>query len=71
VAARHHTIRQILDRIDVRSFLVWAALQHREKALRALEPLPTGAGTAFLDDFLTGCFGNIDELLPPLDYRTS
>jgi geranylgeranyl diphosphate synthase type I len=63
VARYHHTIRQILDRIDVRAFLVWAALQQREKALQALGPVPTGTGTAFLNDFITGCFGNIDELL--------
>jgi geranylgeranyl diphosphate synthase type I len=63
IAAHHHAIRQILDRIDVRTFLIWAALQHREKALRALEPVPAGPGPAFLNDFITGCFGNIDELL--------
>jgi geranylgeranyl pyrophosphate synthase len=58
-----HTVREMLDRIDVRAFLLWAALQHREKALAALGSIPANAGTGFLEDFITGSFGNIDELL--------
>ena len=66
--ARHEgTVREILDRIDVRAFLVWAALQHREQALRALAALPavevSRAGVTFLEDFVTGSFGNIETLL--------
>lgn len=65
---RHqHTIREMLDRIDTRAFLLWAALQHRDKALAALDSIAANAGTQFLQDFITGSFGNIDELLQGSD----
>jgi geranylgeranyl diphosphate synthase, type I len=56
-------IKEILDAIDAKQYLVWAALQERTKALEALSPLESNEGKTALEAHFTGMFGDINELL--------
>jgi geranylgeranyl diphosphate synthase type I len=56
-------VKQILDDVDTRSFLVWAALKERDQALDALAALPKTRARDGLSAYLTGMFGDIDSLL--------
>ncbi|MES0491444.1 MAG: polyprenyl synthetase family protein [Leptospirales bacterium] len=56
-------IGEILDSIDTKQFLIWAALKEREAALEALEPCPDVEGKKALFAYITGMFGDIDKLL--------
>ena len=59
---RTDRIRELLDELDTRKFLVWAALKERERALSALSPCPDSAGQDALTSMITGLFGDVDEL---------
>lgn len=61
--SRAHRIRELLDELDARTFLVWAALKEREQALSALSPCPDSAGKEALTSIVTGLFGDLDEFL--------
>jgi geranylgeranyl pyrophosphate synthase len=54
-------VREILDYVDARSFLIWAALKEREQAIEAIGPCPNSEGKEALESFLTGMFGDIDQ----------
>lgn len=56
-------IKAILDKIDTKSFLIWAALKEREQALEAIKICPNSEGREILESYLNGMFGDIDELL--------
>ncbi|MCB9235288.1 MAG: polyprenyl synthetase family protein [Bacteroidia bacterium] len=56
-------IRQILDGIETRKFLVWSALQHRQQGLEALADAGDNEGTRYLTDFFNGFFADLDYLL--------
>lgn len=56
-------IKEILDIIDTRSFLIWGALKQREAALNAIKICPQTEGREFLESYVTGMFGDIDALL--------
>lgn len=62
-------IKQILDSIDTKSFLIWAALEQREEALAEISRCPNAEGREALESYITGMFGDIDDLL--LDERPS
>ncbi|HBL61891.1 MAG TPA: polyprenyl synthetase superfamily [Cyanobacteria bacterium UBA8803] len=56
-------IKEILDHIDTKSFLIWAALKEREQALKAINICPNTDGREVLESYITGMFGDIDLLL--------
>lgn len=56
-------IQKILDKIDTKSFLIWAALKEREQALKAISICPNFEGKSVLESYLTGMFGDLDLLL--------
>ena len=56
-------IKQILDKIDTKGFLIWAALKQREEALEAIKICPNAEGREALESYITGMFGDIDSLL--------
>ncbi|MDZ8079455.1 MAG: polyprenyl synthetase family protein [Nostoc sp. DedQUE01] len=60
VAANVERIKGILDAIDTRSFLIWAALKEREQALEAIKVCPNAEGKEILESYITGMFGDID-----------
>lgn len=62
-ASRADRIRELLDALDTRSFLVWAALKEREQAVSALRVCPDSSGKEALTSIITGLFGDVDELL--------
>ena len=63
IAAHGDQIKEILDRIDTREFLIWAALQERDQALEAISICPSAEGKEVLEAYITGMFGDIDLLL--------
>nr|WP_254449341.1 polyprenyl synthetase family protein [Anabaena sp. UHCC 0253] len=56
-------VKQILDNIDTKNFLIWAALKEREQALEAIKICPNSEGREVLESYITGMFGDIDLLL--------
>lgn len=64
VKGHEERIKDILDQIHTRDFMVWAALREREQALKYLEPCPGEAGVAALTAYVTSIFAHIEELLP-------
>ena len=63
IAERAERIKEILDNIDTKSFLIWAALKEREQALEAIKICPNSEGKEVLESYITGMFGDIDLLL--------
>ena len=63
MAAESERIREILDLIHTREFMIWAALQEREKALAALESCPGQQGVTALTAYITTIFTNIEDVL--------
>lgn len=63
IASRENRIKDILDQIDTRSFLIWAALKEREQAIAAIQICPNIEGRQALEAYITGMFGDIDTLL--------
>ncbi len=64
IAIYAERIKEILDHIDTKSFLIWAALKEREQALEAIKICPNTEGREILESYITGMFGDIDLLLP-------
>ena len=63
VAAHADRIKQILEHIDTKGFLIWAALKEREQALNSLTIIPNDVGREALEFYVTGMFGDVDALL--------
>lgn len=63
IAANSQKIKEILDKIDTKSFLIWAALKEREQALEAIKICPNTEGREVLESYITGMFGDIDVLM--------
>lgn len=63
IAAFAQRIKQILDSIDTKQFLLWAAIQQRDEALKALALCPNSDGRAALEAYITSMFGDLDALL--------
>lgn len=63
IATHADRIKEILDHIDTKSFLIWAALKEREQALEAIKICPNAEGREMLESYVTGMFGDIDQLL--------
>jgi geranylgeranyl diphosphate synthase type I len=63
IAIHAERIKEILDNIDTKSFLIWAALKEREQALEAIKICPNAEGREVLESYITGMFGDIDLLL--------
>ncbi|HEY7029686.1 MAG TPA: polyprenyl synthetase family protein [Thermomicrobiales bacterium] len=60
LAAEAPRVREILDGIAARDFLIWAALQERARALSALASCPGQTGVTALTAFITVVFGGLD-----------
>ncbi len=56
-------IKEILDHIDTRAFLIWATLKEREQALESIRICPNSEGKEALESYITGMFGDIELLL--------
>ena len=56
-------ICEILDEIHTRDFMIWTALQEREKAVRALESCPGKQGVTALTAYVTTIFAHIEDFL--------
>jgi geranylgeranyl pyrophosphate synthase len=56
-------IKEILEKIDTRSYLTWVALTERDRALEALAPCPDVEGRSVLESYITGMFDDVDEIL--------
>ena len=67
IADKSVRIIEILNSIDTRKFLYWAALKERELALEALSYCPDPEGKEALESYITGMFGDIDTLLSDSD----
>jgi geranylgeranyl diphosphate synthase type I len=63
IAIHAERIKEILDHIDTKRFLIWAALKEREQALEAIKICPNAEGREVLESYITGMFGDIDLLL--------
>jgi geranylgeranyl diphosphate synthase type I len=71
VATQADRVRDILDKIDTKSFLIWAALKERDQALEAIRICPDEAGREALESFITGMFGDIDSLLQEEQHKSA
>lgn len=60
MAVAANRVREILDSIHTRDFMVWAALQERERALTALALCPGNAGVTALSAYVTVMFARIE-----------
>lgn len=67
IKANKERILEILNIVDAKSFLIWAALKEREKAIDALSTCNDQEGVQILDSYITGMFGDIQELLDKKD----
>ncbi len=56
-------VKQILDNIDTRGFLIWAALNERDEALAAIKICPSAEGREGLESYITSMFGDLQLLV--------
>ncbi|PAX54537.1 polyprenyl synthetase family protein [Brunnivagina elsteri] len=63
IAAYEFQIRNILDSINTRDFIIWAALKEREQALASLDPLPQQEGVTALVAYVSVIFTHVEDLL--------
>jgi len=63
LAKESERIRDILDQVHTRDFMIWAALQEREKAIAALESCPGQQGVTALTAYITTIFAHIEDVL--------
>ena len=62
---------ELLDRLETRSFLIWAALKEREQALASLAACTGQPGRNVMEAWATGMFGDLDEVLADRLSRSS
>lgn len=62
VVSNYERIKEILEKIDTRNFLICVALEERKQALRALEICPDPEGKNALEAYISGLFGDIEVL---------
>jgi geranylgeranyl diphosphate synthase, type I len=65
LAAEEERVREILDGIGARDYLVWVALQERDRAVAALERCPGVAGVTALSAYATTIFARMGEVTSP------
>jgi geranylgeranyl diphosphate synthase type I len=56
-------VKQILEEIDTRRFLIWAALNERDEALAAIKICPDAEGREGLESYITSMFGDLQLLV--------
>ena len=64
ITSREERIKEILDSIDTKRFLIWSALTERDRALQAISLCPDSEGRQALEAYVTGLFGDIEPLMP-------
>ena len=62
MSIKSQRVREILDNIDTRGFLIWTALKERDEALKWIEKCPNERGKDVLHSYITGIFGDINVL---------
>jgi geranylgeranyl pyrophosphate synthase len=62
VTAQSARVVEILDEVDAKGYLLWAALQERRRALLAIEACPDPDGRSDLEAFLLSWFEPIQEI---------
>lgn len=55
----------ILSELETRKYLVWRALQERNKAVQLVRKLPDEEGQKALDALFTGMFGDLEAMTTP------
>jgi geranylgeranyl pyrophosphate synthase len=73
MASHQRRVADILRAINVEDYLLWAAMQERQRALEALAHCPE-QGKQLLEDYLMSCFERIptrvrEEEIEPSDHR--
>lgn len=63
IASKSERIKEILNNIDTKGFLIWVALKEREQALKSINICPNEAGKEVLESYITGMFGDINLYL--------
>ncbi|MFV1977555.1 MAG: polyprenyl synthetase family protein, partial [Candidatus Scalindua sp.] len=63
LAVETNRVVEILNSIDTKKYLYWAALKERDEALEALAICPDPEGKEALEAYVTGMFGDIDTLV--------
>ena len=63
ISVKSQRVKEILDIVDAKSYLVWLALKQKESALNAIDILHINEGCQMLEAHFTGMFGDIEELL--------
>jgi hypothetical protein len=59
LALHERRVMEILEAIDAKGYLLWAALQERKRALAAIQRCPDEAGKRLLEVLLMGWFEQI------------
>ena len=62
LAVNSALVLKILNDTNTKEYLLWAALQQREKAFEAISILPDNEGTQIMRAFFDSIFGDIEEL---------
>lgn len=57
-------VRRLLDRINTREFLLWAAIAEREQAIEELGICPNPNGARLLEIFVNSLFIRLEDALP-------
>ena len=65
LAAESSWVRSTLDDIGTRRFLLWSALQQRDRAFAALSALPASGGKTALMAYAAMFFAPVSALLGP------
>jgi geranylgeranyl pyrophosphate synthase len=63
ISKQYEKVRSILENIDAQNFLIWTALEQREKAIDSISTCPNNEGKDALKFYLDKIFGNRESLL--------
>jgi geranylgeranyl diphosphate synthase type I len=63
LALRAHDVRNWLDAIDTRGFMIWAALEQRAQAVQSLSLCQEMAGRHALESFVNSLFSRFEDML--------
>jgi len=64
IGVQSERVVEILEAAGAREYVVWAALEEREKGLNALRVCPEPAGGEALAAYMSGIFGDIELFVP-------
>ena len=70
VSQNVNRIKEILEKVEAKEYLIWSALKQRESGLEAIRILPESDGRDILEAHFTGMFGDIDQLVTNSKFDT-